>query len=596
MIKLSICLFYYRTHELWKHRLSFLPKCLLQISTMNAKMYKFDYIKNSVKDYLQKIFLEKFICLSYCEEINYNKSSNEHMEKKGNVSRQKSLKNTNHELNYSFNIPNNIYNSFVTIHKYNKKNTSSEDTIKVDDLIFLGSGFIYNKNGYILTAAHNIANKEDIFVIKNGDNFFIATIIGLHKESDVCVLKINSKENLSYITLDSIRDDLKQGEVVIAYGQIQKFDKETCSVGIVNHPKQTFSKFENFNGKKQVCMSGSPLVDQHGNLVGMIQKKIDNYGLALPSNVLKNIALFLQNKGTYKEPSLGIIFKEKEFTLKNGSTFKKELKVHNILPKSSAEIAGLKKGDIILSMNKKIINNICQIHEILNNNNNDNNKEDLEYKLYKNISFNKIKTNLKNLLVVNKNINISDIKYFSCIGKFHDYEKIENFGVNEICILGRSNVGKSTFLRNFIRYLLKINENKDIKVSKNSGCTRSINLYSFENEKRKRLFIITDMPGLGYAEGIGKKKMDYLRKNLDDYIFLRNQICLFFILIDMSVDVQRIDLSLVDMIKRTNVPFRVICTKSDKYDSNLEGRLNAIKNFYNLDKIPIPISKFSKTN
>ncbi|EWC77170.1 hypothetical protein C923_02166 [Plasmodium falciparum UGT5.1] len=370
MIKLSICLFYYRTHELWKHRLSFLPKCLLQISTMNAKMYKFDYIKNSVKDYLQKIFLEKFICLSYCEEINYNKSSNEHMEKKGNVSRQKSLKNTNHELNYSFNIPNNIYNSFVTIHKYNKKNTSSEDTIKVDDLIFLGSGFIYNKNGYILTAAHNIANKEDIFVIKNGDNFFIATIIGLHKESDVCVLKINSKENLSYITLDSIRDDLKQGEVVIAYGQIQKFDKETCSVGIVNHPKQTFSKFENFNGKKQVClypfiqisnsinkgMSGSPLVDQHGNLVGMIQKKIDNYGLALPSNVLKNIALFLQNKGTYKEPSL-------EFTLKNGSTFKKELKVHNILPKSSAEIAGLKKGDIILSMNKKIINNICQVRK-----------------------------------------------------------------------------------------------------------------------------------------------------------------------------------------------------------------------------------------
>ncbi|ETW61916.1 hypothetical protein PFMC_02018 [Plasmodium falciparum CAMP/Malaysia] len=177
-------------------------------------------------------------------------------------------------------------------------------------------------------------------------------------------------EYIYYYNLNSIRDDLKQGEVVIAYGQIQKFDKETCSVGIVNHPKQTFSKFENFNGKKQVClypfiqisnsinkgMSGSPLVDQHGNLVGMIQKKIDNYGLALPSNVLKNIALFLQNKGTYKEPSL-------EFTLKNGSTFKKELKVHNILPKSSAEIAGLKKGDIILSMNKKIINNICQVRK-----------------------------------------------------------------------------------------------------------------------------------------------------------------------------------------------------------------------------------------
>ncbi|SOV22204.1 trypsin-like serine protease, putative [Plasmodium sp. DRC-Itaito] len=380
MIKLSICLFYYRTHQLWKHRLNFLPMYLLEISVMKTKKYKFDYIKNSVKSHLQKIFLEKFIYLSYCEEINNNKLSNEHMEKKGNISRQNTMKNPNHELNYSFNIPNNIYNSFVTIHKYNKKKTSSEDSFKVDDLIFLGSGFIYNKNGYILTAAHNIANKEDIFVIKNGDNFFIATIIGLHKESDVCVLKINSKEKLSYINLDTIRDDLKQGEVVIAYGQIQKFDKETCSVGIVNHPKQTFSKFENFNAKKQISlypfiqisnpinkgMSGSPLIDQQGNLVGMIQKKIDNYGLALPSNVLKNIALFLQNKGTYKEPSLGIMFKEKELTLKNGSTFKKELKIHNILPKSPAEIAGLKKDDIILSMNKKIINNICQIHEILN--------------------------------------------------------------------------------------------------------------------------------------------------------------------------------------------------------------------------------------
>ncbi|SCP03384.1 GTPase, putative [Plasmodium malariae] len=225
-----------------------------------------------------------------------------------------------------------------------------------------------------------------------------------------------------------------------------------------------------------------------------------------------------------------------------------------------------------------------------------NKKEDLEYKPFKNISFNKLKTNLKKFLVVNKKFNISDIKHVSFLGKFHNYEKIENYGVNEICILGRSNVGKSTFLRNFIKYLINVNEHHNIRVSKNSGCTRSINLYSFENAKKKRLFILTDMPGVGYAAGIGKEKMNYLRKNLDDYIYLRNQICLFFVLIDMTVDIQKNDVALVDAIRRTNIPLRVICTKSDKFNSNPDDRLNAIKNFYKLDKIPISISKFSNHN
>ncbi|SBT82432.1 GTPase, putative [Plasmodium ovale] len=225
-----------------------------------------------------------------------------------------------------------------------------------------------------------------------------------------------------------------------------------------------------------------------------------------------------------------------------------------------------------------------------------NKNDNLEYKLFKNISFNKIKTNLKNFLVVNKKINISDVKHVSFLGKFHNYTQIENYGVNEICILGRSNVGKSTFLRNFIKYMINVNEHANIKVSKNSGCTRSINMYSFENAKKKRLFILTDMPGLGYAAGIGKKKMEHLRKNLDDYIYLRNQICLFFVLIDMSVDIQKIDVQLVDAIRRTNVPFRVICTKSDKFSANTNDRLNAIRNFYALDKIPIHISKFSSHN
>ncbi|KJP85476.1 ribosome biogenesis GTP-binding protein YsxC [Plasmodium fragile] len=505
------------------------------------------------------------------------------------------------QLDYYSSISDNLLTSFVTIYKIYKKSNSSEFRFKLDELAFLGSGFIYDK-----------------------------------RESDICVMKINSEEYFSHIPLNPSREFLKPGETVITYGQIQNFDKGTCSIGVVNQPRQTFTKFENFCEKEKTClypfiqisnpinkgMSGSPLIDKHGNLVGMIQKKIDNYGLALPVNILKNITTHLQQEGTYKEPFLGIVLREKEQS--TSAVYKKckneELKIQDVLVNSPADVAAITKGDIILTINNKGIKNICDVHEILNSTSdgyitvdiirhgknkkikvkkkiyNIKKKEDLEYKPFKNISFNKLKTNLKNFLVINKKFNISDVKHVSFLGKFHNYEKIENYGVNEICILGRSNVGKSTFLRNFIKYLINVNEHANVKVSKNSGCTRSINLYSFENGKKKKLFILTDMPGFGYAAGIGKKKMEFLRKNLEDYIFLRNQICLFFVLIDMSVDIQKIDVSIVDAIKQTNIPFRVICTKSDKFSANAEERLQAIKNFYELEKIPIHISKFSTHN
>ncbi|GAW83475.1 trypsin-like serine protease [Plasmodium gonderi] len=513
---------------------------------------------------------------------------------------------------YSAFISDNLLNSFVTIYKIYKQINSLDFPFTLDELSFLGSGFIFDKRGYVLTAAHNITNTDGTFVIKNEDNFYVASVLGLHRESDVCVMKINSEEQFSYIPLDSMKERLKLGDTVITYGQIQNFDKGTYSVGIVNQPRQTFSKFKNFNEQEKTClypfiqisnpinkgMSGSPLIDKDGNLVGMIQKKIDNYGLALPVNILKNVATHLQHEGTYKEPFLGIVLKENEQGItpvyKNSENGQK---IQNVLANSPADVAGITRGDIILGINNKEIKNICEVHEILNSiSDYIKKKEDLEYKPFKNISFNKLKTNLKNFLVINKKFNISDVKNVSFLGKFHIFEKIENYGVNEICIVGRSNVGKSTFLRNFIKYLINVKEHINIKVSKNSGCTRSINLYSFENAKKKKLFILTDMPGFGYAVGIGKKKMEFLKKNIEDYIFLRNQLCLFFILIDMSVDIQKIDISIVNAIKKTNIPFRIICTKSDKFSSNVEDRLQAIKNFYELETIPIHISKFSNHN
>ncbi|SBT82431.1 trypsin-like serine protease, putative [Plasmodium ovale] len=271
---------------------------------------------------------------------------------------------SNEKCRHSPSMPINILSSFVTIHK---SNNTVEPFFKVDELTFLGSGFIYDR-------------RDDTFVVKNGDDFYLATVAGLHRESDVCVMKIISKESFSHISLDSIREDLRLGEPVITYGQIQKFDKEIYSIGVVNQPKQTFTTFANFNEKKEAClypfvqisnpinkgMSGSPLLDGQGNLVGMIQKKIDNYGLALPAHILKKVALHLQRNGTYEEPFLGIVLKEREDYIKSDKTCKKELKIHDILTNSPAEIGGLRKEDSILKINQQEIKGICEVHEILN--------------------------------------------------------------------------------------------------------------------------------------------------------------------------------------------------------------------------------------
>ncbi|SBS90534.1 trypsin-like serine protease, putative [Plasmodium malariae] len=158
-----------------------------------------------------------------------------------NIITKSFLEISNEKYYYSTSIPNNLFNSFVTIYKMYEKNNSLDFKFKVDHMAFLGSGFIYDK-------------QADTFVIKNNDDFYFATVSGLHKDSDICVMKINSEEQFSHISLDSRREDLKQGEPVIAYGQIQNFDKETYSIGVVNQPKQTFSKFENFNENKKACL------------------------------------------------------------------------------------------------------------------------------------------------------------------------------------------------------------------------------------------------------------------------------------------------------------------------------------------------------
>ncbi|CRH02522.1 trypsin-like serine protease, putative [Plasmodium relictum] len=440
MKKTYFWLIYCRTKSVWNNDLPF-QKCYAQ-DIINHFLNSYNYTMNNIKNKMGYFYLYNFslknIPLSYCENDNNillnngildkNTPLNKNMKNKKNnffklleyeylaikivlyylkcslrfliftlvhfylffyncfnivlyIIRKRILNNKNKQLNYYFSIPINLYNCFVTIYKISKRNNSSEFNFKIDDLAFLGSGFIYDKRGYILTAAHNITHlEEDTFLIKNCDDFYLAKVSGLHDESDICVMKIISKKKFPYIPLDTKRENLKQGELVITFGQIQNFDKETCSIGIVNQPKQTFSKFTSFNKNQQPClypfiqisnpinngMSGSPLIDQYGNLVGMIQKKIDNYGLALPVNILKNITEYLQYKGIYKEPFLGIILKEKEFTIKNSLSSKKELKVHDILSNSPADISGLKKEDVLLSINNQNIKNICEVHEILN--------------------------------------------------------------------------------------------------------------------------------------------------------------------------------------------------------------------------------------
>lgn len=126
-----------------------------------------------------------------------------------------------------------------------------------------------------------------------------------------------------------------------------------------------------------------------------------------------------------------------------------------------------------------------------------------------------------------------------------------DFKLNEYPLLGRSNVGKSSFINALA------NNRKIAKTSNTPGKTRLINFFNFSEK-----FMIADLPGYGYAK-VSKEAQDKWQKYLEEYLLNREQIKCLIHFIDARHDIQKNDYQMRDWIIAKNLPVVTVVTKID---------------------------------
>ena len=133
-----------------------------------------------------------------------------------------------------------------------------------------------------------------------------------------------------------------------------------------------------------------------------------------------------------------------------------------------------------------------------------------------------------------------------------------DLAMNEFALLGRSNVGKSTFINTLTNQL------KLAKTSNTPGKTRLINLFEIQTDKTP--FVLADLPGYGYAK-VSKKEQDSWQKNLEQYL-LKRPLVSTIQFIDARHDIQKNDIQMQEWLKYNNIPCFNVLTKCDYVSRN----------------------------
>jgi serine protease DegS len=219
---------------------------------------------------------------------------------------------------------------------------------------WLGSGVIVRTDGYILTNQHVIDAADEIVVAFPDGTRATADIVATDPETDLAVIKV-AGGGFNAIDLGS-SDDAEVGDVVLAIGN--PFDLgQTVSMGIISAKGRyglSQSPYENFiqtDAAINPGNSGGALINTDGHLIGinsLIFSRSGSYqgiGFAIPTKLAMEVLSSIITEGRVIRGWLGIEVANNPGTAGMGLT------VQNVLPSSPAEMAGLARGDVILTIN-----------------------------------------------------------------------------------------------------------------------------------------------------------------------------------------------------------------------------------------------------
>ena len=231
----------------------------------------------------------------------------------------------------------------------------------------LGSGVIIDgKDGLILTNAHVIQKTGTIKIVLRDEREFEAKIVGTDPDSDLAVLKIDSKDRLPAIKMGS-SEDLMIGETVIAIGNPFGFS-HTVTTGVISAVNRSiraqdrvYHDFIQIDASINPGNSGGPLLNINGDLIGIntaIYAKAQGIGFAIPIGKARKIISDLIQYGEVIQAWIGITVQNMEESLARYMKVPgdKGIVIKTVEPKSPAKKAGIRESDIILSIDNKRIN------------------------------------------------------------------------------------------------------------------------------------------------------------------------------------------------------------------------------------------------
>lgn len=238
-----------------------------------------------------------------------------------------------------------------------------------------GSGVVISPDGYIVTNNHVVEGASKIEVTFNDKHKRTATIIGNDPSTDLALIKVDAKD-LEYLTFaDS--DQVRVGEWVLAVGNPFNLTS-TVTAGIVSAKARninilgdgsTIESFIQTDAAINPGNSGGALVNMDGDLVGVNAAiasrtgSYEGYSFAIPSNIVKKVVEDFLQYGALQRAYIGVSIAEitEELAEAKGIEVTSGVYVVDVHENGGAKAAGIKKDDIILSVNNITVNSNAQL-------------------------------------------------------------------------------------------------------------------------------------------------------------------------------------------------------------------------------------------
>ncbi|MZG52893.1 MAG: DegQ family serine endoprotease [Nitrospinae bacterium] len=248
----------------------------------------------------------------------------------------------------------------------------------------MGSGFVIDKEGHILTNYHVIEDADEIVVTvedKGREKEYTATLIGSDSKTDIALVKINRDENtpdeFPFLRLGS-SENLEVGEWVVAIGNPFGLS-HTVTVGVVSALGRSigagpYDEFIQTDASINPGNSGGPLINIEGEVIGINTAIISGntggnvgIGFAIPINIAKGILQDLKEKGSVTRGWLGVMIQKitPELAKSFGLNQSQGALVGDVIPDGPAFKAGVKRGDVIVKFDGKDVKDMEDLPKIV---------------------------------------------------------------------------------------------------------------------------------------------------------------------------------------------------------------------------------------